>query len=300
MMQLVLARVIKLPCLMLLLLLAVSAFARAEQTIPEFKSYVTDLTQTLTAEQKQSLEQLLTQLQQSKGSQLAVLIVPTTQPETIEQYSIRVAEKWKLGRKGVDDGVLLLIAKQDRKLRIEVGYGLEGAIPDAIAKRIISETITPYFKQGQFYQGILAGVKQIIALINGEPLPPPADNSNAQKQPGIQDLFFFLFFLLFFAPVFKSMFGRLLGAGIAGGIAGSLTWLVTSTLAASLLAGTALFVLALVFSSGGRGNFPGGRSGRYGGGFGGGGWSSGGGFGGGGFGGGGGGSFGGGGASGGW
>jgi len=299
MMQLVLARVIKLPCLMLLLL-AVSAFARAEQTIPEFKSYVTDLTQTLTAEQKQSLEQLLTQLQQSKGSQLAVLIVPTTQPETIEQYSIRVAEKWKLGRKGVDDGVLLLIAKQDRKLRIEVGYGLEGAIPDAIAKRVISETITPYFKQGRFYQGILAGVKQIIALINGEPLPSPADNSNAKKQPGIQDLFFFLFFLLFFAPVFKSMFGRLLGAGIAGGIAGSLVWLITSTLVASLLAGVTLFILTLIFSSAGIGNFPGGRSGRYGGGFGGGGWSSGGGFGGGGFGGGGGGGFGGGGASGGW
>lgn len=266
---------------------------QAEQPIPEFKSRVVDLTNTLTPTQKQLLEEQLKQLEENKGSQLAVLIVPTTAPEAIEQYSIRVVEKWQLGRKGVDDGVLLLIAKEDRKLRIEVGYGLEGVIPDAVAKRVISEIITPYLKVGDFYGGIVAGVHQLISLIEGEPLPPPKQHDGYQK-PGIQDLLFFLVFILFFAPAFRSLFGRLMGSGVAGGIAGFITWSVTATAVASILAGIAIFALALMFTSGGRSNFPGGRGGYYGGGFGG-GWSGGGGFGGGG-----GGSFGGGGASGGW
>ncbi len=272
---------------------------QAEQPIPEFKSRVVDLTNTLTPTQKQLLEEQLKQLEKTKGSQLAVLIVPTTTPETIEQYAIRVVEKWQLGRKEVDDGVLLLIAKNDRKLRIEVGYGLEGVIPDAIAKRVISEIITPYFKVGDFYGGIVAGVHQLISLIEGEPLPPPKQHDD-YREPGVQDLLFFLVFVLFFAPAFRSLFGRLIGSGVAGGIAGLLTWSITATLVASILAGVAIFFLALMFTSGGRSNFPGGRGGYYGGGFGG-GWSGRGGWsGGGGFGGGGGGSFGGGGASGGW
>ncbi len=265
----------------------------AEQPVPEFKSRVVDLTNTLTATQKQLLEQQLKHLEETKGSQLAVLLVPTTKPETIEQYSIRVAEKWQLGRKGIDDGVLLLIAKNDRKLRIEVGYGLEGVIPDAVAKRVISEIITPYFKAGDFYGGIEAGVHQLVRLIEGEPLPAPKQQDD-YREPGVQDLLFFLVFILFFAPAFRSLFGRLIGSGVAGGIAGLLTWAVTATLVASIVAGIAIFLLALMFTSGGRSNFPGGRGGYYGGGFGG-GWSGGGGFGGGG-----GGGFGGGGASGGW
>ena len=134
---------------------------------------MTDLTETLTPDQTAKLEQKLAAFEARKGSQIAVLIVPTTQPEAIEQYSIRVAEQWKLGRKGVDDGALLLVAKDDRALRIEVGYGLEGALPDAIAKRIIEDIIVPRFKTGDFYGGIDAGVDAMIKVVDGEPLPPP-------------------------------------------------------------------------------------------------------------------------------
>ncbi|MEE9337270.1 MAG: YgcG family protein [Methylococcaceae bacterium] len=270
--------------------------AHAEQKIPQLISPVTDLTGTLSPSQKQGLEQKLLQFESSKGSQLVILIVPSTQPESIEQYAFRAAEQWKLGRKNIDDGVLLLVAKNDRKLRIEVGYGLEGAIPDAIAKRVISEIITPYFKAGDFYSGISAGTEQLTKLINGEPLPPPSQ-SYGNQQSTIEELLFILFFILFFAPILRSMFGRLIGSSLAGGFAGYFTWSVTTLLASSVAAGVAIFFLAMLFHRGGRSNFPSDRGG-YGGGFGG-SWSGrSGGFGGG-FGGGGGG-FGGGGASGGW
>jgi len=267
----------------------------AEQPIPDLRSRVTDLTNTLSPSQTQQLEQKLAGLESEKGSQLVILIIPTTQPESIEQYAYRVAEQWKIGRKNTDDGVLLLVAKKDRKLRIEVGYGLEGAIPDAIAKRVIAETITPYFKIDDFFGGISAGADQLTKLIQGESLPPPSQQN--WEPVGVQDLLFFLIFILFFAPALRSLFGRLIGSGVAGGIAGFLTWSITTALLGSVLAGVAIFLLALLFHRGGRSNFPGGRGG-YGGGFGG-SWPSGGG-GGGGFSGGGGGGFGGGGASGGW
>ena len=147
--------------------------AQAEVAIPPLKQRVTDLTSTLDASQLQTLETKLAAFEKAKGSQIAVLVLPTTQPEVIEQFAIRVVEVWKLGRKGVDDGVLLLVAKDDRKLRIEVGYGLEGALNDATAKRIVAEVISPAFKQGDFYGGIDAGVTSIIKVIEGEPLPPP-------------------------------------------------------------------------------------------------------------------------------
>jgi uncharacterized protein len=281
--------------LLIFCLLGIS-FAWAEQPIPELKTRVTDLTQTLSSSQKQQLEQRLEQLELTKGSQLAILVIPTTQPESIEQYAFRVSEKWQLGRKGIDDGALLLIAKDDRKLRIEVGYGLEGAIPDAIAKRVIAEIISPYFKAGDFYGGITAGTHQIARLIDGESLPDPSQ----RETTGIENLPFFLIFILFFSPALRSLFGRLIGSGVAGGFAGLLTWSVTTALVGSILAGISIFFLALLFHRGGRSNFPGGKGG-YGGGFGGswpggsgGSWSGGGGFGGGG------GGFGGGGASGGW
>lgn len=277
----------------LFLTLVWANFAYAELPVPEFSAFATDLTGTLTPTQKQSLEQQLSQLESTKGSQLAILIVPSTQPESIGQYAFRVAEQWKLGRKNIDDGVLLLIAKNDRKARIEVGYGLEGAIPDAIAKRVISDVMTPYFKAGDFYGGISAGIIQLTRLINGESLPPAPNRSNRNSNPTIDDLLFMLFFILFFAPFLRSLFGRLIGSGIAGGFAGYVTWSVTTILAGGIFAGIAVFILALLFHRGGRSNFPSGRGG-YGGGFGG-SWSGrGGGFGGGG------GGFGGGGASGGW
>src|ERR1039457_3277652 len=150
-----------------------SLVAGAQVPVPPLTARVTDQTATLNAEQKAALEQTLQAFEARKGSQLAVLMIPPTAPETIEQYALRVAEQWKLGRKKVDDGAILLVAKNDRTLRIEVGYGLEGALNDATSKRIISEIITPRFKQGDFYGGIGAGVDQMIRAVDGEPFAAP-------------------------------------------------------------------------------------------------------------------------------
>src|ERR1700745_2587003 len=150
-----------------------ASMAAADVGVPPLTARVVDQTGTLTPDQIANLEQKLKDFEARKGSQIAVLIVPTTQPEDIAQYSIRVVEQWKLGRKGIDDGALLIVAKNDRRLRIEVGYGLEGALNDATANRIISEIITPKFKQGDFVGGINAGVDRMISVIDGEPLPAP-------------------------------------------------------------------------------------------------------------------------------
>lgn len=265
----------------------------ADVAIPTLKSRVTDLTATLAPDEVALLEQKLTAFEKIKGSQIAILIVPTTQPETIEQYSMRVAETWKLGREGVDDGLLLLIAKNDRSLRLEVGYGLEGALPDAIAKRIITEIITPHFKQGHFAEGINAGVDAILGVIKGEPLPPPKNHNVSNNQESLLDLIAFLLILPFvFGRILQVMLGRLIGAAVTGIGLGFISWLAFSSLAAALLIATLGFFITLFLSPGGgiyrnrRGYWPNHDSG-YGG------------FGGGGFGGGGGG-FGGGGASGRW
>ncbi len=164
----------------LLAVFALSAWAQV--AVPELSRRVTDLTATLSANQVASLESKLAAFEAQKGSQIAVLIVPTTQPEDIAQFGIRVADQWKIGRQKIDDGVILIVAKDDRALRLEVGYGLEGAIPDAIAKRVIAETITPYFKAGDFYGGIDAGVQQLMRLIEGEPLPPPSASGHSQGE----------------------------------------------------------------------------------------------------------------------
>ena len=142
----------------MLLLFATSMAHAAPVAIPELKNRVTDLTQTLSVDQQSQLEQKLAVFEQKKGSQIVVLMVPSTEPEDIAQFAIRVAEKWQIGRKKIDDGLLLIVAKQDRKLRIEVGYGLEGAIPDLTAKRVISEIISPQFKQGDYFGGLNAGL----------------------------------------------------------------------------------------------------------------------------------------------
>jgi len=148
--------------------------AEAVVGVPELSSRVTDLTATLSAEQVSALENKLAAFEAKKGSQIAVLMVPTTQPKDIAEFGIEVADLWQIGRKGVDDGVILIVAKDDRKLRLEVGYGLEGVIPDAVAKRVIAETITPYFKGGDYAGGIDAGITQLMALIEGEALPAPS------------------------------------------------------------------------------------------------------------------------------
>lgn len=276
---------------LLLAFLAAATLAVAEVPVPALEARVTDLAGTLTAEQRAALEESLRAFEALKGAQLAVLLVPTTAPETIEQYAIRVAEAWKLGRAGIDDGLLLLVATQDRRMRIEVGYGLEGVVPDAIAKRVIAETITPHFRQGDIPGGIEAGMQQLMRIIDGEPLPPPAQASRGGSVPP-ELLVFGFFFLVVAGSVLRGVFGRLLGSGIAGGVMGAVVWAVSHALVMALGAALLMFVLVLLFG-GGRGGGGGWSSGGFGGGRG--GWSGGGG----GFGGGGGG-FGGGGASGGW
>ncbi|MFA5171120.1 MAG: YgcG family protein [Sulfuriferula sp.] len=253
----------------LLALLVMSWFtpALAEVAVPTLKARVTDLTNTLAPAQAASIEQQLVALEQRKGSQLAVLIVPTTQPEAIEQYSLRVAEAWKLGRKGVDDGALLIIAKDDRTLRIEVGYGLEGVIPDAIAKRVIAETIVPYFKQNDFAGGIQAGVTQLIKLVDGEPLPPPKTQSQNDKSDPMSMLFIVVIAAAVIGQVLSAVFGRFVGSGLAAAAVGGLGWIALGSV---LMAGlAALVVFIAVFSginlAGLIGGFGGGRSGGSGG-----------------------------------
>lgn len=269
--------------------------ASAEVAVPPLQARVTDLTGTLSAERVAELDRQLAAFEAKKGAQIAVLMLPTVQPETIEQYAVRAFEKWKLGRKRIDDGVLLVIAKDDRKLRIEVGYGLEGALTDATAKRIISDDIVPQFKRGDFSAGVVAGVSRIMAVIDGEALPPPA----AVSQKGQTGLPFNPEWLIAGFVLFsvinhglRAVLGRLGAAGVMAVVAGFIIWLVISSVIGASIAGVIAFVISLV--AGTRARFGGGYGGSGGGGS----WSSGGG-GGGGFGGGGG-RSGGGGASGGW
>ena len=149
-----------------------------------------------------------------------MLIVPTTQPEPIEAYSIRVAEKWQIGRKGKDNGVLFLVAKNDKKMRIEVGYGLEGMLTDATSRRIIAENVAPLFREGKFAAGIDAGVDRIISVVaEGKPLPPrEAPRASTRAFGGHFDFGTMLLILFIVVPlvgsVLRSIFGRL--AGIDG------------------------------------------------------------------------------------
>lgn len=253
--------------------------------MPDLSRRVTDLTATLGADQIAALESKLAAFEAQKGSQIAVLILPTTQPEDIAQFGIRVAEQWKIGREKIDDGVILIVAKDDRTLRLEVGYGLEGAIPDAIAKRVIAETITPYFKAGDFYGGIDAGVQQLMRLIEGEPLPPP----RAADKGGEEGSFVLLI-------VGGIVAGWLLSLMMSRPAAGGVAALGSGVVGAMLLGLTPLLLFVAVFVFAGvatgfrhGGGWASGRGGSFGGGgFGGGSW------------GGGGGGFGGGGASGSW
>lgn len=283
------------------LLLPFLSAAVAEVPVPPFTARVIDQTQTLGAGEQQALERTLAQFEARKGSQIAVLIVPTTQPETIEQYALRVVEQWQLGRKGIDDGALLLVAKNDHAVRIEVGYGLEGALSDVTASRIIREVIVPLLKHGDFGGGISAGVDRMIGVIDGETLPPP-DRRPYANEPLWQTYLPVIFVLTLAAgPLFRGLFGRVGGASATGGVVGMLMWLVSSALGLAIIAAILAFLFNLLFADmniGGRRGWS--NRGRYSGW--GGGWS--GGFGdgssGGGFRGGGGGSFGGGGASGRW
>ncbi|MBU6501316.1 MAG: YgcG family protein [Burkholderiales bacterium] len=301
-MPLALIRWLKIAILFIVIALPAAALrAQSVQPVPALTGHVIDHTGTLTDAQRQALEAKLAALEQGKGSQVVVLMVPTTRPEDIASYANRVGNSWKIGRKGVGDGLLLVVAKDDHRVRIEVAKTLEGAIPDLAANRIIEDAITPAFRRGDFAGGLNAGVDQITALINGEPLPAPAPQRQTGSGAGDfqwTNLAIFLFFAVPVAgSVARSVFGRKLGALLTGGGVGVLALLATSSvLVAALAAALALLFVLLAGLAGGRGGFMGGGLGGFGG-FGGGGFGGGGG---GGFGSGGGGDFGGGGASGSW
>jgi uncharacterized protein len=256
--------------------------ALADVPVPPLVGRVVDQTGTLSSGDIDSLQQTLRGFEARKGSQVAVLIVPTTEPESIEQYSLRVAEAWKIGRKKIDDGAILVVAKNDRKLRIEVGYGLEGALTDITSKRIIDEIITPRFRSGDFSGGISAGVDQMIRVIDGEKLPappPPQQRQSSTRSFDPGDLFnpFLIIPVLLFGGMIRSVMGRLVGSAVSGGLVALIAWFFFGSLVAAALSGVvaSLFVM---FSDGITAATPGGRGrggGWSGGGYSGGSWSGG-------------------------
>jgi uncharacterized protein len=287
--------------LLTLVLLCMPAWAGAQQAaIPRFDSPVVDTTGTLDAATRQQIEQQSRALQQRKGSQLQVLVIPTTAPETIEEYAVRAFESFKLGRQGVDDGLLLVVAKDDRKVRIEVGYGLEGAIPDITAGRVIQEYLVPKFRQGDYAGGIVDATAQLVKLVDGEPLPEPvASHPTAPDSGGGFGAALAAAFVV--AMFVRGFFGKRTSAGVRGLVtaaaSGGVAWLVSAVVPIALFGGFLGLVIGLTAASAGRyarhggwggwgGGSPGG--GGWGGGSSGGGWSGGGGM------------SGGGGASGGW
>ncbi len=287
--------------LLFVLFLTWAGVGRADVAVPPLHARVTDLTHTLAADQTQQLESQLAALEQRKGAQIVVLMLPTTQPETIEQYATRVFDQWKIGRQHIDDGVLIVVAKDDHKVYIETGYGLEGAIPDALASRIIREQIVPKFRANDYYGGLHDAIDSLTKLIDGEPLPPPAHRQPEQggDSGGLLVLGFFLAFF------FHGVFGPLktpLRSGANGLLIGAILFVLSQTIMLGI-AGLIIGAIIGLFPSSGGAFARGGSWGRWGGGgFG--GWG-GGGFGGGSFGGGGGfsgggGATGGGGASGSW
>ncbi|TMG83384.1 MAG: YgcG family protein [Betaproteobacteria bacterium] len=286
-----------------LALLVVSGAARALawdspreglQPVPPLAARVTDVTGTLSAQERQVLDAKLADWEARTTNQLAVLIVPTTKPETIEEYSLRVAEAWKIGQKGKDNGAVFVIAKNDKQMRIEVGYGLEGELTDVAARRIIGDTVAPLFSRGQFAAGINAGVDRIIAVVGGTDTAPKKEPRRGRSSGGF-DIGTIALILLVAVPalgaILRSIFGNVGGSVAGGALVGGATWLFAGSLIIAAIAAIVALVVISFSAFGGRGLWlPGG-----GGGWGGGGWGGGGG----GFSGGGG-SFGGGGASGGW
>jgi uncharacterized protein len=269
-------------------LVSAALSVHAQSPLPEYSARVTDLTATLTAAEKASLEEKVAAFERRKGSQLAVLIVRSTAPEDIAQYSIRLAEKWQVGRAQPDDGVIFLIARDDRTMRIEVGRGLEGALSDITTSRILNDTVVPLFRAGDFSGGIEAGVDQIIRVIDGEALPAP-DQSWKRKEGPQAPWMAVLIGGVFAASFLRPLIGRAPGAGLAGLGGGALGYWLTSSLFTALGLGVGIVFMALfmglgggfgagrgsrVFRDWGGGGFGGGRGGGFGGGFGGGGGGS--------------------------
>ena len=249
--------------LLWLALLPVGGFAAELVALPALSSRVTDLTGTLDAVQRGRLEAQLAAIDRAGRAQIAVLLLATTQPETIEQFGIRLAEAWKIGHKGVDNGVIVIVAKNDRKMRIEVGYGLEGAIPDAIARRIIAERMAPAFKQGDFFGGLSAAIDALDAAIGGpasgtapvtgamSPDSGAAPDHDDGQQP---DWIAWLFGTLVASGVLRMMFG-LLGSLAAAAVGGWLGFMVFGSLAVAVGVAVVVFLFSFanLFSGGGRG-----------------------------------------------
>ena len=253
------------------------ALADALAPIPALDAPVVDTTGTLSAADVSRLQAQALDLQARKGSQLQILIVPTTAPESIEQYAQRVFDQWKLGRKGVDDGVLLLVAKDDHQARIQTGYGLEGAIPDITAGRVIQEYLVPKFRAGDFAGGLDDATAQLVRLIDGEALPAPMAPSAGHGGNGGGDKLFLLVFLLFF---FRGLFGWLptpVRMALFAGGAGLVAWLITHAVPWTGLAALVGLVIGALGASTGRYARDSGWGGWGGGGSSGGGWSGGGG-----------------------
>ena len=262
----------------LLLLSAVLGWplGHAQVPVPPLTGHVVDTTQTLSPADQAQIEQALTALEARKGSQLAVLLVRSTKPEPMEQFALRVAEQWKLGRKKVDDGAILILAKDDRTLRIEVGYGLEGALNDATCQRIIEETITPHLRQQDFAGGITAGMQRMVQIIDAEPLPARATPSSADP---MKDISWIIVAGVLLGFVLRAVLGRFPGAVMTAAIVGVVSFLLLGVLSMALMAGditlltTWLGITGLLHARyGGRGG-PGGGFKGGGGGFGGGGAS---------------------------
>ena len=226
-------------------LVTLSPTLHAQQAVPPLTGHVNDQTGTLTPQQQATMEQGLSAFEARKGSQIALLMVASTAPEAIEAFALRVAEQWKLGRKKVDDGAILVVAKNDRALRIEVGYGLEGALSDIISKRIIEETILPHFKQGDYFGGVKGGLTQMMQVVDGESLPPAAvpaaDRLESLRQYG--PVLFILALVL--GAALRSILGRALGSLVAGLGVMALAWFVVSSVLVAVLAGLAATLLTL-------------------------------------------------------
>jgi len=243
-------------------LLLACLFAQADdRPIPPLTGRVVDETASLSAEQKHALEVKLQDFEQRKGSQIAVLLTSTTFPEPIESYSIRVADAWKIGRKGVSDGILVVVAKSDRAMRLEIGYGLEGAIPDAMARRLIDEVFIPGFREGNFYEGLSAGIDRMIKVVDGEPLPEvSAPNAGSGSLRSIESYFvLFMVATLAVGGLLRGLLGRLPAALVVGAGIGFLAWMIIAPILVALLVGIVAFVITL-FGGGmpgglGRGGF---------------------------------------------
>jgi uncharacterized protein len=241
----------------------VATLAAATVAVPPLSAHVTDVTATLTDAQRNDLEAKLVALEQRKGAQVAVLLLPTIGEETIEQFAVRAFEEWKLGRGGVDDGVLLVVAKDDRKLRIEVGYGLEGAIPDAIAHRVIEEYLVPNFRSGDIGGGISAATDALIKLVDGEALPPVAWEEPTGSRMGLESLFVMLFWVMIGCNIVLVWLPKVVRAGVAGVVCAAVAGFSGVGFPWLGLAGIGAFIASLVMFSKGLGRIGSGGTGGW-------------------------------------